>query len=113
MTHVCSSARARRRSVAAATVLTLIPSILIAQRDTTSRDSTRAQRLERVTISAVRGAGSAPISQKTLDKADIEPRYFGQDVPLVLQGLAPSLTSYSETGTYWGYSYIRLRGLDQ
>ena len=113
MTHVCSSARVRRRSVAAATVLILLPTILVGQRDTTSRDSTRAQRLERVTISAVRGAGSAPISQKTLDKSDLEPRYFGQDVPLVLQGLAPSLTSYSETGTYWGYSYMRLRGLDQ
>ena len=24
-----------------------------------------------------------------------------------------SLTSYAETGNYWGYSYIRLRGIDQ
>src|SRR5205085_1684495 len=52
-------------------------------------------------------------SQKTLTQADLEPRYFGQDVPLLLQGAAPSLTSYAETGNYWGYSYIRLRGLDQ
>ncbi len=89
-------------------------------RDTT-RDSTRAvradsgrtQRLERVTISAVRGSGSAPISQKTLTATDLAPRYFGQDVPLLLQGAAPSLTSYAETGNYWGYSYIRLRGIDQ
>src|SRR5205085_2507016 len=52
-------------------------------------------------------------SQKTLTQADLEPRYFGQDVPLLLQGAAPSLTSYAETGNYWGYSYIRLRGIDQ
>ena len=64
-------------------------------------------------ISAVRGGGTAPISQKTLTKADLEPRYFGQDVPLTLQGVTPSLTSYAETGNYWGYSYIRLRGIDQ
>ncbi|HEY4131822.1 MAG TPA: TonB-dependent receptor, partial [Gemmatimonadaceae bacterium] len=78
------------------------------------RDSTKAaQKLERVTISAVRGSGSAPISQTTLDHADLKPRYFGQDVPLLLQGAAPALTSYAETGNYWGYSYIRLRGIDQ
>jgi iron complex outermembrane receptor protein len=64
-------------------------------------------------ISAVRGSGAAPISQKTLTQADLEPRYFGQDVPLLLQGAAPSLTSYAETANYWGYSYIRLRGIDQ
>ena len=46
-------------------------------------------------------------------RPNLEPRYFGQDVPLLLQGAAPSLTSYAETGNYWGYSYIRLRGIDQ
>jgi iron complex outermembrane receptor protein len=64
-------------------------------------------------ISAVRGSADAPISQKTITRDEIQPRYFGQDVPLVLQGAAPSLTSYAETGNYWGYSYMRLRGLDQ
>src|SRR5690349_10907474 len=84
-----------------------------ASRDSARADSTPVQRLERVMISAVRAAGLAPISQKTMTKEDIRPRYFGQDVPLVLQGAAPSLTSYAETGNYWGYSYIRLRGIDQ
>src|SRR5438309_3106009 len=84
-----------------------------ARRDSTRADSTPVQRLERVMISAVRAAGLAPISQKTMTSEDIRPRYFGQDVPLVLQGAAPSLTSYAETGNYWGYSYIRLRGIDQ
>ena len=81
------------------------------QRDTTSRaDSVR--KLERVMISAVREP-DAPISQKTLSRTDIQQHYFGQDIPLVLQGTTPSLTSYAETGNYWGYSYIRLRGIDQ
>jgi len=81
---------------------------------TETRDSvTRAARtLEKMTVTAIRGGESAPISAKTLDRAQIEQRYFGQDIPLVLQS-APSLTSYAETGTYWGYSYIRLRGIDQ
>ena len=105
----------RPRAAAAPFALFLIPSLLASQvaRDTTRRDSTRVQRLERVMISALRGSGSAPISQKTLSSTDLEPRYFGQDVPLLLQGAAPSLTSYAETGNYWGYSYVRLRGIDQ
>src|SRR4051794_2860503 len=98
-----------------ALIAPLVPVALAAQArpDTTTHDSTRAQQLERVTISAVRGGGSAPISATTLGRSAIEARYFGQDVPLVLRGAAPSLTSYSETGNYWGYSYIRLRGIDQ
>src|SRR5262247_1597764 len=117
MTPVFYAARVRRRlAVASATAAILIPTLLVAQavpRDTVRTDSTRAQKLERVTISAVRAAGAAPISQKTITKTELESRYFGQDVPLALQSVAPSLTSYAETGNYWGYSYIRLRGIDQ
>ncbi|HEY7899437.1 MAG TPA: TonB-dependent receptor [Gemmatimonadaceae bacterium] len=92
------------------------PASLAAQvttRDSTSQlDSARARKLERVMISAVRES-AAPISQKTVTQAQIQQHYFGQDIPLVLQGTTPSLTSYAETGNYWGYSYIRLRGIDQ
>ncbi len=120
MIRIASSAL-RRRSWAfavATPVLLTFSTSLNAQtaKDTARADTahtTRAQRLERIMISAVRGSGSAPISEKTLTQADIEPRYFGQDVPLLLQGAAPSLTSYAETSNYWGYSYIRLRGIDQ
>jgi iron complex outermembrane receptor protein len=111
-----TAAHGRRRAIAlaiAATFVSHIANAQVARRDSARTDSTRAQRLERVMISAVRGAGDAPISQKTLTSADLQPRYFGQDVPLLLQGAAPSLTSYAETGNYWGYSYIRLRGIDQ
>src|SRR5690349_1229989 len=105
---------ARCRYAAALAAAIFVATTASAQsRDTTRKDSTRVQQLERVMISAVRGGGTAPISQKTLTKADLEPRYFGQDVPLALQGVTPSLTSYAETGNYWGYSYIRLRGIDQ
>src|SRR4051812_40857243 len=118
MEQSSASAHMRRtRVVALATpALIMLSSMLHAQstaRDTARADSTRAQRLERVMISAVRASGAAPISQKTITQAELEPRYFGQDVPLLLQAAAPSLTAYSETGNYWGYSYIRLRGIDQ
>ncbi|MEO7041948.1 MAG: TonB-dependent receptor [Gemmatimonadaceae bacterium] len=96
--------------------IALLPVSLRAQgttRDTTaSSDSTTARKLERVMISAVRES-AAPISQKTVTQKEIQQHYFGQDIPLVLQSTTPSLTSYAETGNYWGYSYIRLRGIDQ
>jgi iron complex outermembrane recepter protein len=116
MNSFVSPARMRlARTIAVSAIATIsVAHTLSAQaRDTTRKDSSSVQRLERIMISAVRGGGLAPISQKTLTRADIQPRYFGQDVPLVLQGAAPSLTSYAETGNYWGYSYIRLRGIDQ
>ena len=74
-----------------------------------------ARRLEGVTVTAIRGGAigdGAPLSQRTLTRAEIEQRSFGQEVPLLLQG-TPSLTSYAETANYWGYSYTRLRGIDQ
>ncbi len=107
----------RARAIALTALATITLTTLVhaqaAPRDTARTDTSRVHRLERVMISAVRGGTAAPISQKTLTQGDIAPRYFGQDVPLVLQGAAPSLTAYAETANYWGYSYIRLRGIDQ
>lgn len=71
--------------------------------------------LERVTVTAIRGGSAdegAPVSQRTLTRDEIEQRSFGQEVPLLIQG-TPSITSYAETGNYWGYSYVRMRGIDQ
>ena len=71
--------------------------------------------LEAVTVTALRGGpayDAAPISQHTMTREEIEGRSFGQDIPLLLQA-APSLTSHAETANYWGYSYMRLRGIDQ
>jgi iron complex outermembrane receptor protein len=81
-----------------------------ARPDSARRDS--AATLEAVTVNAIRGRGEAPISSATLTQQQIERRHIGQDVPMLLQG-TPSLTSYSETGGPWGYSYMRLRGIDQ
>ncbi len=82
--------------------------------DTTRRDSlARARSLEGVTVQAVRAGGSAPIAQTIVTGRTIERRNFAQDVPLLLQGTTPSLTAHSESGTSFGYSYLRLRGMDQ
>ncbi|MEO7964203.1 MAG: TonB-dependent receptor, partial [Gemmatimonadaceae bacterium] len=79
----------------------------------TSARPDSARRIESVLVRAIRGGDLAPIAQKTIDRATITRRQFGQDVPLLLQGATPSLTAHTETGTNWGYSYLRLRGMDQ
>jgi iron complex outermembrane receptor protein len=78
-----------------------------------SDSAARARALEGVTIRAVRAGGTAPIAQTTVNATAIERRSFAQDVPMMLLGTTPSLTAHSESGTNWGYSYLRLRGIDQ
>ncbi|MCC6929627.1 MAG: TonB-dependent receptor [Gemmatimonadaceae bacterium] len=84
---------------------------LPARRDSVPGDSVR--RIERVLVTAIRASDAAPIAQKTIPAAAIRQRQFGQDVPLLLVGAAPAMTAHTETGTNWGYSYLRLRGMDQ
>lgn len=79
----------------------------------TSADSTRsrAQRLESVRVTAIRGHDT-PISQKTIPRAELMRQYTGQEMPILLED-APGITAYSESGSGSNYSYLRLRGIDQ
>jgi iron complex outermembrane recepter protein len=82
--------------------------------DTTRRDTLAQRRsLESVTVRAIRADGAAPIAQTTVGLRQIQTRNFAQDLPLMLQGASPAITAHSESGTNWGYSYLRLRGIDQ
>ena len=71
----------------------------------------RAQQLESVQVTAVRGDGGR-ISERTLDRAELQRGYTGQETPILLQA-APGITAYSESGSASNYSYMRLRGIDQ
>lgn len=108
-----------RHAAAAIAALGLAVGNAAAQRPTdtthvTQPDSARAAgSLEGVIVRAVRANGTAPMAQTTIDSRTIQRRSFAQEVPLMLQGTTPSLTAHAESGTNWGYSYIRLRGIDQ
>ena len=99
-----------RRTVLA---LVLSPALLAAQAKA-STDSARHKRdsLETVVVRAVRGTLAAPAAQTTVTRADIAKSFSGQDAPLFLNA-TPSVTTYSEAGGFSGYSYLRLRGVDQ
>jgi iron complex outermembrane receptor protein len=70
------------------------------------------QALEGVTVTALRGDASAPLSQTRRSEADLDASYSGQEMPLMLATL-PSITATSDAGSESGYTYFRLRGLDQ
>lgn len=119
--RIARSARASRDARHAIAILTVsgalasaCPAAVAAQAtDTTRAAADTGRRLEGVLVTAIRAASGAPIAQKTIPAATIRQRQFGQDVPLLLVGASPSLTAHTETGTNWGYSYLRLRGMDQ
>ena len=71
-----------------------------------------ARTLEAATITAVRGDALAPVSRVALAEEELERRYFGQELPLLLTS-TPSITAYSDAGSFTGYSYMRIRGIDQ
>ncbi len=83
------------------------------RRDSVARITSRSAALEGVIVRVVRANGTAPIAQTTIGLQSIQRRSYAQDVPMMLLGTTPSLTAHSESGTNWGYSYLRLRGIDQ
>jgi len=55
--------------------------------------------------------GSA-VAFTRLDKKDIEEKYWGQDVPMLLAE-TPGVFAYSDAGNGIGYSYVKVRGFSQ
>ena len=66
---------------------------------------------ETITVSGIRAEAGTPVTKTDIAREEIEQRYYGQDVPLLLRD-APAVTAYSESGAGGtGYSYISLRGV--
>jgi iron complex outermembrane receptor protein len=68
--------------------------------------------IEEIVITTIRADDKMPITQKVLQEADLQRDYTGQEMPIVLSK-TPSITWYSDGGHFTGYSYMRLRGIDQ
>jgi iron complex outermembrane receptor protein len=101
--------------VLAASLAALAPPAPAAAQAPQRPDSLRASRtdtLERVTVRAVRASGAAPLSERTIARDELQRGYVGQEAPLLLTRV-PGITAYSESGSFTGYSYLRMRGLDQ
>lgn len=78
----------------------------------TTRPPQKPDTLETLVVRATRTGAATPTSQSLVDRATITRTYAGQDVPLALQGLT-AVTTSSDAGAFSGYSYLRIRGIDQ
>jgi iron complex outermembrane receptor protein len=67
---------------------------------------------EVITVEGIRAGEHLPVTQRTLEREEIERSSHGQDVPALLQH-TPSMTWYSDSGTGSNYSYFSLRGIQQ
>ena len=66
---------------------------------------------ETITVAGIRAEEETPVTRSDMPRQEIERRYHGQDVPLLLRD-QPAVTAFSESGAGGtGYSYISLRGV--
>lgn len=88
--------------------LTMLSSLSYSQ-DTIDTNSIN---LKEVTIQGIRADEKTPVSQKTITKKDIDNIYHSQEVPMLLN-TTPNIVSSTDGGHNMGYTYFRLRGIDQ
>ena len=67
---------------------------------------------ELTVIGSIRADEKTPVTLKNLNLSQIETLSFGQELPMFLNN-TPSVTLTSDAGSYYGYTYMRLRGIDQ
>ena len=67
---------------------------------------------EVIVISSFRPTEKTPVTEKLITREDISSASFGQELPVFLNN-TPSVTSYADGGHFCGYTYMRLRGVDQ
>jgi len=63
-------------------------------------------------IITYRATPTTPISFRTISQREIQKVNYGQEPSLILRN-TPGFTTYSDAGSGNGYSYFRLRGIDQ
>lgn len=76
------------------------------------QDTTKVTALDEVTINGIRSTKNTPVTQKTLFRSDIQKTYQGFEVATLLNKTT-NVTMHSDNGTPFGYTYFRLRGIDQ
>jgi iron complex outermembrane receptor protein len=76
-------------------------------------DTIKTQNIKEVVVSGTRVSETQPVTQITIIRESIQNNYTGEDFN-ILANRTPSIIEYSDAGSdNNGYSYIRLRGIDQ
>lgn len=93
--------------------LSLLPPLLAAATASAQPfESVDSSLPEIVVTGSYRVAEQHPFSFTEISAQDYNPRFFGQE-PAFVFARTPAVTFYSDSGSYQGYSYFRLRGIDQ
>ena len=74
--------------------------------------SQQVKQLDTIVLQGVRADKKTPVSKKNIKKSEIQKTYSGQEMSLILDK-TPSITSSTDGGHPQGYTYFRLRGIDQ
>ena len=75
-------------------------------------DSLNSKNMQEFVVKGIKANENLPITQTTLDSKQIAQKYYGADIPSLINA-TPSVNGYSDNGMGIGYSYFRLRGMDQ
>lgn len=86
--------------------------LLMSQAAMAQTDSSSSKNLQEFVVRGIKANQNAPVTQTTLDRKLIEEKYYGADIPTLINS-TPSVNTYSDNGLGIGYSYFRLRGMDQ
>jgi iron complex outermembrane receptor protein len=78
----------------------------------TDADTTREAKLQEVVLSGIRATNKTPVTRYDISSKQLKQLYYGADLPTVLQQ-SPAIHAYSDNGTGIGYSFFRMRGMDQ
>jgi iron complex outermembrane receptor protein len=90
-------------------LLTLLTSRQLKAQDTLRLDTTKILQEVIITYQADK---LTPITFQNISSKDLKTKSTGQE-PSFLLSETPSITNYSDAGNSQGYSYFRLRGIDQ
>jgi iron complex outermembrane receptor protein len=75
-------------------------------------DTLKVVDLNDVVVVGNRPSANAPIAQKTISGLEIKKGYYGQEMTYILEK-TPSVITQSDGGQPNGYTYFRIRGIDQ
>lgn len=76
------------------------------------KDTFKIKEVEVISTLPYQATNIVPVTFKNISQKDISFRNYGQEPSQILNS-SPSITEYSDAGSGWGYSYIRMRGIDQ
>lgn len=94
-----------------ATAVSLLFSLLAHAQDVLTHQKDSSQHLEEVVIN-YRANKTTPVTYQNIDMKVLRGKNTGQE-PSFLLSETPAITVYSDAGNQQGYSYYRLRGMDQ